>query len=75
MSELIMELPKLTWTSVKSFDSVSHNVLLEKWAAHGLDMCTVHQAKNWLDDQARQWWKTELNPAGGQPQVLFPRHQ
>lgn len=67
MSELIMELPKLTWTSVKSFDTVSHNVLLEKQAVHGLDMYTVHQVKNWLDDQAQRvvengvkssWWPT-----------------
>lgn len=54
MLELIVELPKLTWTSRKPFDTVSHNVLLEKWAARGLDTWTVHQAQSWLDDQAQR---------------------
>lgn len=54
MSELIVELPNLTWTSRKPFDTVSHNVLLEKWAAHGLETQTVHQTKNWLDDHAQR---------------------
>lgn len=70
MSELIVELPKLTWTSRKPFDSVSHNTFLEKWAAHGLVTWTVHQPKNWLDGQAQRvvgngvkssWW---LVPSG-----------
>lgn len=65
MSELIVELPKLTWTSRKPFDTVSHNVLLEKWAARCLHTWTVHQPKEWQDGQAQSvvgngvkssWW-------------------
>ena len=33
----------------KAFDTVSHNILLEKLAAHGLDKCTLCWAKNRLD--------------------------
>ncbi|KAJ7423551.1 rna-directed dna polymerase from mobile element jockey-like [Pitangus sulphuratus] len=29
----------------KAFDTVSHSILLEKLAAHGLDRCTVHWVK------------------------------
>ena len=32
----------------KAFDTVSHSILLEKLAAHGLDGCTLHGVKNWL---------------------------
>ncbi|KAJ7424977.1 forkhead box M1 [Willisornis vidua] len=49
----------------KAFDIVSHSILLEKLAAHGLDMCRVHWVKNWLDGWAQRvvvngvkssWW-------------------
>ncbi|KAK4810588.1 hypothetical protein QYF61_007325 [Mycteria americana] len=49
----------------KAFDTVSHSILLEKLAAHGLDGCTLHWVKNWLDGQAHRvvvngvyssWW-------------------
>ncbi|KAJ7417881.1 RNA-directed DNA polymerase from mobile element jockey-like protein [Pitangus sulphuratus] len=40
----------------KAFGTISHSVLLEKLAAHGLDQCTVHWAKNWLDGQAQTQW-------------------
>ncbi|KAK4813862.1 hypothetical protein QYF61_001960 [Mycteria americana] len=49
----------------KAFDTVSHNILLEKLAAHGLGRCTLHWVKNWLDGQAQRvvvngvkssWW-------------------
>ncbi|KAK4819807.1 hypothetical protein QYF61_011601 [Mycteria americana] len=49
----------------KAFDTVSHSILLEKLAAHGLDGCTLHWLKNWLDGRAQRvvvngvyssWW-------------------
>ena len=33
----------------KAFYTVSHSFLLEKLAAHGLDRCTHHWVKNWLN--------------------------
>ncbi|KAK4830696.1 LOW QUALITY PROTEIN: hypothetical protein QYF61_012865 [Mycteria americana] len=36
----------------KAFDTISHSILLEKLAAHGLDGCTLRWEKNWLDDRA-----------------------
>jgi len=36
----------------KAFDTISHSILLEKLAAHGLDGCTLHWVKNGLDDWA-----------------------
>ncbi|TRZ07386.1 hypothetical protein HGM15179_019724 [Zosterops borbonicus] len=33
----------------KAFDTVSHSILLEKPAAHGLDRSTLCWVKNWLD--------------------------
>ncbi|KAK4814767.1 hypothetical protein QYF61_026744 [Mycteria americana] len=38
----------------KAFDIVSHSILLEKLAAHGLDGCTLCWVKNWLDGQAQR---------------------
>ncbi|KAK4826428.1 LOW QUALITY PROTEIN: hypothetical protein QYF61_008961 [Mycteria americana] len=38
----------------KAFDTVSHSILLEKLAAHGLDGCTLHWIKNWLDGWAQR---------------------
>ncbi|NWT05122.1 PO23 protein, partial [Mionectes macconnelli] len=49
----------------KAFDTVSHNILLEKLAAHGLDRGTLCWVKSWLDGQAQRvlvngaassWW-------------------
>ncbi|KAK4810354.1 hypothetical protein QYF61_019273 [Mycteria americana] len=49
----------------KAFDTISHRILLEKLAAHGLDGCTLCWVKNWLDGQAQRvvvngvyssWW-------------------
>ncbi|GAB0205597.1 hypothetical protein GRJ2_003025300 [Grus japonensis] len=49
----------------KAFDSVSHSILLEKLAAHGLDEHTLCWVKNRLDGQAQRvvangvkssWW-------------------
>jgi len=33
----------------KASDTVPHSILLEKLAAHGLDRCTLHWIKNWLN--------------------------
>ncbi|KAK4818841.1 hypothetical protein QYF61_019878 [Mycteria americana] len=38
----------------KAFDRVSHSILLEKLAAHGLDGCTLRWVKNWLDGRAQR---------------------
>ncbi|KAK4826884.1 hypothetical protein QYF61_012072 [Mycteria americana] len=38
----------------KAFDTVSHSILLEKLAAHGLDGCTLCWVKKWLDGQAQR---------------------
>ncbi|GAB0183681.1 mitochondrial enolase superfamily member 1 [Grus japonensis] len=49
----------------KAFDTVSHSILLEKLAAHGLDGHTLCWVKNWLDGWAQRvvvngvkssWW-------------------
>jgi len=49
----------------KTFDTVPHSILLEKLAAHGLDGCTLHCVKNWLDGRVQRvvmngvkssWW-------------------
>ncbi|KAK4817083.1 LOW QUALITY PROTEIN: hypothetical protein QYF61_027914 [Mycteria americana] len=37
-----------------AFDIVSHSILLEKLAAHGLDSCTLCWVKNWLDGWAQR---------------------
>ncbi|PKU40554.1 rna-directed dna polymerase from mobile element jockey-like [Limosa lapponica baueri] len=38
----------------KAFDTVSHSILLEKLAAHGLDRNTLRWVKNWLEGQAQR---------------------
>jgi len=38
----------------KAFDTVSHNIFVEKLAAHGLDGCTLRWVKHWLDGQAQR---------------------
>ena len=38
----------------KTFDTISHSILLEKLAAHGLHRCTLHWVKSWLDGQAQR---------------------
>ncbi|KAK4824932.1 hypothetical protein QYF61_021552 [Mycteria americana] len=38
----------------KAFDMVSHSILLEKLAAHGLDGRTLCWVKNWMDGQAQR---------------------
>ena len=36
----------------KTFDNISHSILLEKLVAQGLDRCTFHRVKNGLDVRA-----------------------
>ncbi|KAK4821581.1 hypothetical protein QYF61_024440 [Mycteria americana] len=38
----------------KAFDTVSHSILLEKLAAHGLGGCTLCWVKTWLDGRAQR---------------------
>ncbi|GAB0176262.1 mitochondrial enolase superfamily member 1 [Grus japonensis] len=38
----------------RAFDTVSHSVLLEKLAAHGLERCMLHWVKNWLGGWAQR---------------------
>ena len=38
----------------KAFDTVPHNTLVEKLAAHGLDGCTLCWVKHWLDGRAQR---------------------
>ncbi|PKU35642.1 rna-directed dna polymerase from mobile element jockey-like [Limosa lapponica baueri] len=57
----------------KAFDTVSHSILLEKLAAHGLDGNTLHWAKNWLEARPREWWGMEFNPVGSRSRVVSPR--
>ncbi|NXK08096.1 RTJK polymerase, partial [Herpetotheres cachinnans] len=38
----------------KAFDTISHGIALEKLAARGLDGCTVHWVKSWLDGRAQR---------------------
>ncbi|GAB0183126.1 hypothetical protein GRJ2_000777900 [Grus japonensis] len=38
----------------EAFNTVSHSILLEKLAAHGLDRCTLRWVKNWLEGQAQR---------------------
>jgi len=33
----------------KASDTVPHSILLERLAAYGLDECTLHWIKNWLN--------------------------
>ena len=49
----------------QAFDTISHSILLETLAAHGLDRCTLCWVKSWLVCQAQRvvvngvtssWW-------------------
>ena len=38
----------------KAFDTVSHSILLQKLAVHGLDRYTLGWIRNWLEGQAQR---------------------
>ena len=38
----------------KAFDTVTHNILMEKLAVRGLDGCMLHWVKHWLDGWAQR---------------------
>ncbi|PKU35903.1 rna-directed dna polymerase from mobile element jockey-like [Limosa lapponica baueri] len=42
------------WQTSKAFDTVSHSIVLEKLAAHGLDGSTLLWVKNWLEGRAQR---------------------
>jgi len=55
----------LLYILCKAFGTVRHNILMEKVAAHGLDGCTLHWVKHWLDGWSQRvvvsrvnssWW-------------------
>jgi len=39
---------------LRIFDIVPHSILLENLAAHGLDGCTLHWIKNWLNGRVQR---------------------
>ncbi|KAK4829718.1 hypothetical protein QYF61_006093 [Mycteria americana] len=45
----------------KAFDMVSHNILLEKLAAYGLERHTLLWVKSWLDGQAQREVVNDVN--------------
>ena len=47
----------------RAFDTVPHSIILEKLAAHGLDGCTLHWIKNWLNGRVQsggEWSEIQL---------------
>ncbi|GAB0208064.1 hypothetical protein GRJ2_003272100 [Grus japonensis] len=55
----------------KAFDTVSHSILLEKLAAHGLDGHMLCWVKNWLDGQAQRIVVNGVHPKNcGEPNSL-----
>ena len=51
----------------KAFDTISHSILLEKLAAHGLDGCTLRWVKNlagWLGPKSGGEWSSIQLAAG-----------
>ncbi|RMC12097.1 hypothetical protein DUI87_11232 [Hirundo rustica rustica] len=52
----------------KAFDTVSHSILLDKLAAHGLDSSTLRRVRNWLDGRAQRVVVNVLHPAGASHQ-------
>jgi len=59
----------------KAFDTVSHSILLEKLAVHGLDGCTLRSIKNWLNGQAQRVVVNGVKSSWWRSQGEFPRAQ
>ncbi|KAK4833053.1 hypothetical protein QYF61_027555, partial [Mycteria americana] len=55
----------------KAFDTVSHSILLEKLAAHGLDGHSLYCIKNWLDGQAQRVVMNRVKTSWQPITVLF----
>lgn len=55
----------------KAFDFISHSIQLVQLTAHGLDGCTVHWVKKWLDAQAHGVVVNQIHPAKGQSPLVF----
>ena len=49
----------------KAFDTVPHNILLEKLAAYGLDGRTLHWIKNWLNAREQRVVVNEVQSVVG----------
>ena len=54
----------------KAFDTVSHSILLQKLAVHGLDRYTLGWVRKWLEGWAQ---RVVVNAAGDRSQVVFCR--
>ena len=59
----------------KAFDTVPHNILVEKLAAHGLDGCMLRWVKHWLDGWAQRVVVNGVNLFGSQSRAVSPRAQ
>ncbi|KAK4825470.1 LOW QUALITY PROTEIN: hypothetical protein QYF61_027625, partial [Mycteria americana] len=53
----------------KAFDMVSHSILLEKLAAHGLDGSTLRWVNNWLGGRAQRVVVNGVYSVGGRSQA------
>ncbi|RMC07217.1 hypothetical protein DUI87_16673 [Hirundo rustica rustica] len=57
----------------KAFDTVSHSILLDKLAAHGLDRSTLGWVRNWLDGRAQRVAVNGAASSWGQSPVVSLR--
>ncbi|KAK4832463.1 hypothetical protein QYF61_023510 [Mycteria americana] len=55
----------------KAFDTISHSILLEKLAAHGLDGRTLRWVKNWLDSRAQRVVVNGVKSTLGRPHLEY----
>lgn len=59
----------------KDLDTISHSILLEKLAVHGLDGRTFCWVKKWLGAQAQRVGVTGVKYSWWLVSVVFPRAQ
>jgi len=59
----------------RAFDTVPHSILLEILAAHGLDGCTLHWIKNWLNGRAQRVVVNGVKSSCLWSRVVSPRAQ